>query len=75
MRLIIQKHKNYLQHQLFLVFTDFLSIPEMVELARDLDLEPEVVVVEMDTWRNHQLTGNRKYDNNQPQQVLTRNKK
>ena len=46
----------------------------MVELARDLDLEPEVVVVEMDTWRNHQLTGNRKYDNNQPQQVFTRNK-
>ncbi|KAJ7394535.1 hypothetical protein OS493_000350 [Desmophyllum pertusum] len=56
-RLIIQKNRNRNQRQLLLVFTAFSMIPEVLNQADELKLEPEVVVVKESECRKHKLTG------------------
>ncbi|KAJ7326109.1 hypothetical protein OS493_027960 [Desmophyllum pertusum] len=58
-RLIIQKNRNRNQRQLFIVFTAFSMIPEVLNLADKLKLEPEVVVVRESECRKHKLTGSK----------------
>ncbi|KAJ7369539.1 hypothetical protein OS493_038245 [Desmophyllum pertusum] len=55
-RLIIQKNRNRNQRQLFIVFTAFSIIPDVLNLADELKLEPEVVVVRESECRKQKLT-------------------
>ncbi|KAJ7392022.1 hypothetical protein OS493_014959 [Desmophyllum pertusum] len=55
-RLIIQKNRNRSQRQLFIVFTAFSIIPDVLNLAEELKLEPEVVVLREAECRKQKLT-------------------
>ncbi|KAL9951328.1 hypothetical protein ACROYT_G043972 [Oculina patagonica] len=54
-RLIISKNKNHLQRQLFIVFTDYLFLPQLFELGDELRLDLEIVTLEKDHCRKHEI--------------------
>ncbi|XP_078354031.1 uncharacterized protein LOC144638678 [Oculina patagonica] len=53
--MIISKNKNHLQRQLFIVFTDYLSPPQLFELGDELRLDLGIVTLEKDHCKKHEI--------------------